>query len=309
LAAAVLAHPLITGLAQPGRMPSYIPSSIFARAVLDTLVQRHGQHSSARALLERIGNPALQRSLLALLGNADDLDALEQAVRSWYDTVMARTSGWYKRRSQLVLFVLALGYAVAMNIDAITLSQRLWHDESLAAQLAQQSGELVAQQNAAAANLARVMQSMQPPDTAPQDQVVVNAGVALPSADAASTAPRDAGAALGSATQLLGTLPIGWPSARLAGLSEVPVGAALLALLLTVLGWGLTAFAASLGAPFWFDGLGWLLGLRGTGGRPTAPTALAADPASLPSLRPAGAALLDGAPPGTSGSASQQGQG
>lgn len=305
LAAAVLAHPLITGLAQPGRMPSYIPSSIFARALLDTLAQRHGPHGSARALLERTGNPPLQRSLLALLGSADDLDALEQAVRNWYDTVMARTSGWYKRRSQLVLFALALWYAVAMNIDAITLSQRLWHDESLAAQLAQQSSALVAQQQTASANLARVMQSMQAPsDTAPQDQAGGAGGVSTPAADAAGTAAENAGAALGSATRLLDALPIGWPSARLAGLSEAQAASALLALLLAVLGWGLTAFAASLGAPFWFDGLGWLLGLRGTGGRPTAPTALAAEPASLPSLRPAGAAPLS-----AGGSASQQGQG
>jgi hypothetical protein len=38
--------------------------------------------------------------------------------------------------------------------------------------------------------------------------------------------------------------------------------------LLAALGWLLTAFAASLGAPFWFDGVGWLLALRGTGARP-----------------------------------------
>ncbi len=304
LAAAVLAHPLITGLAQPGRMPSYIPSSIFARALLATLMQRHGPQSSARALLERIGNPPLQRSLLALLGSADDLDALEQALRCWYDTVMARTSGWYKRRSQLLLFMLALGYAVAMNIDAITLSQRLWRDQSLAAQLAQQSGELMAQQHAASASLAGVMQSIQPPlDAAAQDQNVAAASVTLALTDEASPAAGNAGAALGSATQLLGTLPIGWPSARLAGLSEAPIGAALLALLLVLLGWTLTGFAASLGAPFWFDGLGWLLGLRETGGRPSTHAMLVAEPASLPSLRPAGAA-----PPNTAGSAASVGQ-
>lgn len=42
--------------------------------------------------------------------------------------------------------------------------------------------------------------------------------------------------------------------------------------LLTVLGWIITAFAVSLGAPFWFDGLGKLMSLRGSGKRPQSAT-------------------------------------
>jgi hypothetical protein len=70
LAAAVMSHPLITGQAQAGRMPSYIPSTMFARAVMDTLQQRYGRQTSARSLLAQVNNPALQRTLLALLGEA-----------------------------------------------------------------------------------------------------------------------------------------------------------------------------------------------------------------------------------------------
>ena len=38
LAADVMRHPLIVGMAQRGRMPSYIPAPIFARAFVSTLI-------------------------------------------------------------------------------------------------------------------------------------------------------------------------------------------------------------------------------------------------------------------------------
>jgi len=248
LAAAVLRHPLITGQAQAGRMPSYIPSAIFARATMDTLQQRMGAQTSARALLGQLNNPPLQRTLLALLGQADDLAALEQVLRNWYDTVMARTTGWYKRRSQSVLFGIALTYAVALNVDTFALSQRLWNDANTAQQSAELGTQLSAQMSAQL-----------------DSQMAGQAGLQNPPAEGQ---PPSA-AVLGAAASQLNSLPIGWPAARLAGLADQSAGAALAAVLLTLLGWLLTAFAASLGAPFWFDGVGWLLGLRGTGSRPT----------------------------------------
>lgn len=247
LAAAVMRHPLITGQAQAGRMPSYVSSAIFARATMDTLQQRLGTQTSARALLAQLNNPALQRTLLALLGEADDLAALEQALRNWYDTVMARTTGWYKRRSQSVLFGIALAFAAALNIDTFALSQRLWSDANTVQQSAELAGQLSAQLSAQLAS-----------------QMAAQAGQQNPPAE---TLPPSA-AVLSAAASQLDSLPIGWPAARLSGLAEKSTGAALAAVLLTLLGWLLTAFAASLGAPFWFDGVGWLLALRGTGSRP-----------------------------------------
>lgn len=264
LAAAVLRHPLITGQAQAGRMPSYIPSALFARATMDTLQQRYGSHSSARALLAQLNNPPLQRTLLALLGTADDLAALEQALLSWYDTVMARTTGWYKRRSQSVLFGLALGFAVALNIDSFALSQRLWRDPNMAQQSAELAAELSSQLSA---------------------QLSAQAGQQGGQASSAAELPAPvlpSAALLAAATRQLDSqrngLPIGWPAQQLQGWAELGHGAQAGALLLAALGWLMTAFAASLGAPFWFDGVGWLLALRGTGSRP--PSSLTGAPGS-----------------------------
>jgi hypothetical protein len=250
LTAEVMRHPLITGLAQQGRMPSYIPSAIFARAFVATLTARYGKGHTAAILLNHVGNEGLTKTLLAIMGEGpDDAAALENAVRIWYDTVMERISGWYKRRSQFVLFLVGLFYACAMNIDALQLSQRLWNDAALTAQLVQKAED---------------------------------AKPAPPSADAKAALTQARQAKVQA--QEVQKLPIGWPSARFENIGGA--GAFTVALVFALIGWIATAFAASLGSPFWFDGIGWLLALRGTGAKPAAETT--APPSSvvtLPGLR------------------------
>jgi hypothetical protein len=249
LVADVMRHPLITGMAQRGRMPSYIPSSIFARAFVSTLTARYGKGQTAAALLNSVGNEGLTRTLLALMGEGPgDAAALEDAVRIWYDTVMERISGWYKRRSQFVLFLVGLFYACAMNIDALQLSQRLWTDAALTAQMVQK---------------AETTQS---------------------AATQAATAPLEQTKQAKAQAESLRQLPIGWPSDRFTGISGAwPIT---IAIAYALIGWIATAFAASLGSPFWFDGVGWLLALRGTGVKPPAETTATPSTATtLPSLR------------------------
>lgn len=254
LAAEVMRHPLIRGMAQHGRMPSYIPSAIFARAFVSTLTTRYGKGQTAAVLLNKVGNEGLTRTLLAIMGEGpDDVAALENAVRIWYDTVMERISGWYKRRSQFVLFLVGLFYAAAMNIDALQLSSRLWHDAEL------------------------------------RDGMVASAQVnhaAGPPVAVATTALAQAQAAKAQAQQLQ-KLPIGWPSSRFDGVDGVDdAWPFIVALTFALIGWVATAFAASLGSPFWFDGVGWLLALRGTGAKPPAETTAAPTVTiSLPTLR------------------------
>jgi hypothetical protein len=173
-------------------------------------------------------------------------------VRIWYDTVMDRISGWYKRRSQFVLFLVGLVYAVAMNIDALQLSQRLWGDAALTTQLIQKA------------------EDARPP---------VPPG--LPTDPASGVAQARQAKAQAEEVQ---KLPIGWPSARFDGVKGF--GPITMALLFAFIGWIATAFAASLGSPFWFEGVGWLLALRGTGAKPaTETTAAPTIVVTLPSLR------------------------
>jgi hypothetical protein len=44
---------------------------------------------------------------------------------------MERVSGWYKRRAQLLLFLLGLGVVVAVNANAIWAADHLWKDDGV----------------------------------------------------------------------------------------------------------------------------------------------------------------------------------
>ena len=163
------------------------------------------------------------------------------------------------KRQQLVLFCVGLFYAASMNIDAIELSKRLWGDDQVAAQLAQQGADGVASGR------------VKPP--------------APPVAGAPAATPLEQAATAKKEWQMVEKLPIGWPSSRFDDVAGKGVAAFLGALAFALLGWIVTAFASSLGAPFWFDGIGWLLALRGSGSRPqTETTPVMVQTIALPSM-------------------------
>lgn len=63
----------------------------------------------------------------------------------------------------------------------------------------------------------------------------------------------------------ISTLPIGWPAAWWNVQSSSDPFCALWGIAKSLIGWLITALAASLGAPFWFDAVGKLVRLRGAG--------------------------------------------
>jgi len=126
-------------------LPSYIPALNFAGALLDMAARgRNSGEASAtpadqpmtaeslRESVRLIGNEKLQRVVLAALDSAEgDLARAKANLATWYDGTMDRVSGWYKRRTQKILFVLGLAVAVVLNVDAITVAQRLNGDKPL----------------------------------------------------------------------------------------------------------------------------------------------------------------------------------
>src|SRR4051794_36192364 len=140
-------HPLITGLFQGqydpshlreqsivkgkfyGRtnLPSYIPATNFALAMLDIILPSSSSYQggvsgtlfpgpqsqgSATALRQAAANfpvPAVGRALMLLIdASGDDLVRMRQGIEGWYNSTMDRVSGWYKRRTQVILFVVGI---------------------------------------------------------------------------------------------------------------------------------------------------------------------------------------------------------
>ncbi len=146
------AHPMISSLydgdtyeeAQKRRtLPSYIPSRNFAIALLD-LAARGPHVESAlaagaesmplstvavRAQIGRLGNPAVQRAVLTALDMAHgDLAGAQANVEAWFNSMMDRVSGWYKRRTQIMLFAIGVGLAAVLDADTVRIAHDLYRD-------------------------------------------------------------------------------------------------------------------------------------------------------------------------------------
>jgi hypothetical protein len=117
-------HPLIKPLEKTGR-PSYIYSKTFAKALVDTL--REGATTVVevqKALNEDPTIPKeLKRQLTILINDADnDFDELRKEIGFWFDHAMSRVSGWYKRKTQVVTFVVAVFLVGLLNADTLAVA-------------------------------------------------------------------------------------------------------------------------------------------------------------------------------------------
>jgi hypothetical protein len=130
-------------LARGGELPSYIPASNFARALMDIAARGPnadvGTNAHAPLLslenmrnnVANIGNERVQRALLTAIDSAQgDLSRAQKNLEDWYDSAMDRVSGWYKRSTQWVLFGIGLFVAIVLNVNTITIAEYLYRDDT-----------------------------------------------------------------------------------------------------------------------------------------------------------------------------------
>ena len=162
LAGRLYQHPLIRGLydaSDPKDRPSYIPSRSFALALLD-IVARGADATDVqqatgtappisldgvRLTVNKLGNPPVQRAILAALDTAEgSLVRAQQNLEEWYDSAMDRVSGGYKRHTQKILLGLGVLLAVLTNVDAIAVTKRLYQDKPVRDAVVQQAAAYTA---------------------------------------------------------------------------------------------------------------------------------------------------------------------
>jgi hypothetical protein len=199
----------------------------------------HGLHDAIAALPDR----KVGKILLLLLGDAGgDLEKFKENVEIWFNNAMDRVAGWYKRRSQWVAFALGVAVAVVMNIDSLAVIHFLQTSPGARDALVTQSKAYAGVQ-----------------DAAPADPAAL---------------PRQFESIQSRLLQL--DLPIAWVRGVNAkesdrrGFNVIPDSGAAAAdtALFHALGWLVTALAATLGAPFWFDMLNRIVAVRSTGKAP-----------------------------------------
>jgi hypothetical protein len=180
-------HPLVQGLIRPGRgpdpsldptdagrwwrkppYPSYLPSRTFVAALTDMARDAEAkldqvdeeEAAKARARIERAAE-GLERSLAALpnerlseamlaiyRSTGNNAAQFQHAAEQWFDDSMERVSGWYKRKVQLILFVIATTVICLLNADTLTAGRVLWRDDATRAAVVKRA-EAAAQGNAA----------------------------------------------------------------------------------------------------------------------------------------------------------------
>lgn len=163
LVGAVFGHPVIQRLGHGRRLPSYIAGSDFARAVVD--VVSRPQESAERvedaieafsAGVEEItAEGTWSRDALTAIAKGaqgmtsktkSGMSALLSEVERWYDGVMERATGWYKRRAQLIALAIGFALAIAMNADSIKITVAVSSSASLQTAV-RANGELVANES------------------------------------------------------------------------------------------------------------------------------------------------------------------
>lgn len=225
-------------LANGRGLPSYVPATSFARAMLDVAARGSaagkqdedlsGAAITAEALRERLLDPQspisarVRRVLLNALDNArGDLGQARKNLEDWFNDSMDRVSGWYKRSTQWVVFVIAVVVTVTGNIDSIAIAKHFYRDEAARAAAVKVAEATVAEGQAPRKEKAReVLEELE--------------------------------------------LPIGWHSTSLPRGEEQHGYEHELVWFNRVLGWLLTIFAATLGSPFWFDVLNKVMVIRST---------------------------------------------
>lgn len=116
--------------AKLGLKPSYIDPKHFADALVETvgLVGKTPDEAKAAIGQSALLTPQIKTMLNGMVDRAaGSVDAVRDDVAAWFDNAMDRVGGAYKRRTQLVSFVIALIVAVGLNVDSVRVGTVLWH--------------------------------------------------------------------------------------------------------------------------------------------------------------------------------------
>jgi hypothetical protein len=105
-----------------------------AHAWANARVPADDQLAHAWRLVLQLPRGALRHQAENVLQDAgNDINKLRAGFENVYDEAMERVSGWYKRRSQLIIIVVAILIAGFGNVDAIAIASRLWKDPTVRA--------------------------------------------------------------------------------------------------------------------------------------------------------------------------------
>ncbi|MBA3420309.1 MAG: hypothetical protein H0U12_00130 [Thermoleophilaceae bacterium] len=132
--------------------PSYLPPRAFSLAIAETLAKgapksKEGPTPWQQAdedilagvndVLGKLPKGQARAVLQKAAANAGStLDGFRAQVEHAFDDAMQRASGWYKRKVQVMVLILAAAVAIGGNVDSVRIANRLWNDAPVRAAVA-----------------------------------------------------------------------------------------------------------------------------------------------------------------------------
>jgi len=208
----------------------------------DELMNVLNGRPNIRNILNQIPPESRLRKVLDQLweDSEQSVDIFRENVQGWYNELMQRASGWYKKHIQFFTFMLGLTMAIAFNADTFSIYERLASNSSARQEIVRMA----------------------------TDFVNTNGGI-----NSSLVTPQSVDAITGKIDELVrhdiaearNPLGLGWRTYSDQGgfLNQ-----SIWDWLQRIAGWLVTALAISLGAPFWFDLLKKFVSVRGSGSLP-----------------------------------------
>jgi hypothetical protein len=267
-------------------MDRTLKQAVVLKAEMDDVISKQPKTDTDDAFLKvrhgvaalSVISPEVNQSLNALLMNVEDYAAEKEKllakarnnVETWFNDSMDRVSGVYKRYAQNLALLIGICLALLLNVDSITLTTYLWRQPSVRDALAAQASTFELDQQQLQTNPEQAMANFS------RQFSGINLPVGWTIKKFAQPAYENPGCKLfpdkhaviatgqGSVPAQSFGIPV-FRSTTCIAPAQPNNDSNLLLFLLGVL---ITAVAARLGAPFWFDMLKRLVNLRSTGPKP-----------------------------------------
>jgi hypothetical protein len=215
------------------RPPSYLSAENFQSILMDLIL--NGEDSGKLTQkIDELPNEELKKVLKQLLNDAGyELEEFKTKMRNWFNDVMDRAAGWYKRNIQILVTFVGLVVAIVFNADTISLYQRLESNPEELKEIVTMAEAYAKKSDLGIQSGGTVEQQWEQVNNLINDEI----------------------------NQAKSPLGLGWHPEELQGMTPSDW-------VIKVLGWIVTALAVSLGAPFWFDLLKKLVNIRSSGNQP-----------------------------------------
>ena len=217
--------------------PSYLSDRSFQSILMEPILNGEG-FDRIEERLDTLPDADLKNVLKQFLRESEhDVEAFTGKVCTWYNDVMDRASGWYKRYTQKILVGMGFFIAVVFNADTLAIYERLESDPETLQQVLTLAEDYVNGKDGL---------EIAPPQMSPEFDASLRKLEFMINDQIES---------------VKSPLGLGWKNVDWSEVTWYDV-------VLKLLGWTVTALAVSLGAPFWFDLLRKLVNIRSSGNKP-----------------------------------------